>query len=82
MAANMSSGKGKVPPSLKNTATGAQSLPDTAIDPGLLAKIEERLGPQVIAQMVDENGDIDLRRLTGPQAMRYLGGLGIQMGRT
>ncbi len=47
-----------------------------------LAEIEKRLGPTIIAQMVDEKtGDINLGKLTGAQAMHFLSTMKINMGR-
>lgn len=42
--------------------------------------IEDRFGP-VVHKIADENGEIRLDRLTGDEALRYLGAMGIQMGR-
>lgn len=45
-----------------------------------LQQIEERLG-DVATKMVDDRGRIDLRKLTGEEAMRYMGALGISIPR-
>lgn len=39
-------------------------------------KIEEQLG-DVAHKMVNDKGQVDLRRLTGPEAMRYMGAMGV-----
>lgn len=41
-----------------------------------LQRLEDRLGP-VASKMVDARGKIDLRRLTGAEALRYMGAIGI-----
>lgn len=41
-----------------------------------LQRLEERLGP-VAVKMVDERGRVDLRKLTGAEALHYMGALGI-----
>jgi len=49
----------------------------------MLKRIEERLGP-IVWKMTDERGEIDLRKLTGDEALTYMQTLGIpvvKMGR-
>jgi hypothetical protein len=44
-----------------------------------LRVIDEKLEP-IAHKMVNEQGEIDLRRLTGAEALRYMGALGISVG--
>src|SRR5262245_51261165 len=44
-----------------------------------LIVLGEKLAP-IIDKMVNERGEIDLRRLTGPEALRYMSALGIPIG--
>lgn len=64
----------------------ARRAPETAraivetVDERELRAIEARLGP-VVYKMVDEKtGDVDLRKLTGDEAMKYCQALGIPIG--
>ena len=41
--------------------------------------LEERLGPEIISKMVDEKGNMDLRKLTGPQALHFMRSMGISI---
>jgi hypothetical protein len=43
-------------------------------------QIEEQLG-DVTNKMVDDRGHVDLRRLTGEEAMRFMGAMGISVPR-
>lgn len=43
-------------------------------------QIEEQLG-DVANKMVDDRGHVDLRRLTGDEAMRFMGAMGISVPR-
>lgn len=45
----------------------------------VLRGIEERLGGVIIERMVNEHGDVDLRRLTGREAAQYFQALGIPL---
>lgn len=47
-----------------------------------ISDLERKLGPEISRKMVDDKGDVDLRRLTGAEAMHYLSCLGINMGRS
>jgi hypothetical protein len=42
----------------------------------VLKKIEDRLGG-IVYKMVDERGEIDLRKLTGEEACTYLNAIGV-----
>lgn len=45
-----------------------------------LAWIEDKLGPKIIERMVDpKTGEVDLRRLTGDEALRYMQTFGIPL---
>lgn len=69
-------------PGLSTVQNAAQSHYERA-STAELQKIEERLGPVVYKMVDDKTGDIDMRKLTGAEAMRYLGALGINvMGRS
>lgn len=46
-----------------------------------MADLERRLGP-VAYKLENEKGQVDLRQLTGEEAMIYMRSLGIQMGRS
>lgn len=52
---------------------------DHAGDDDTLRGIEERLGGVIIERMVNERGEVDLRRLTGAQAAQYFQALGIPL---
>jgi hypothetical protein len=41
--------------------------------------LEERLGPVAI-KMVNEQGEVDLRKLTGDEALHFMGSMGIHIG--
>lgn len=45
-----------------------------------LREIETRLGG-IVYKMVDENGEIDLRKLTGDEAVQYMTAIGIPVMR-
>lgn len=53
---------------------------DYAMDDEEINKIEERLGP-VAYKMVNEKGQVDLRKLTGDEALTYFAAMGIPIGR-
>jgi hypothetical protein len=65
---------------------GARSSPASApeefygaSDPGFrrdMALLEERLGP-IADKLENEEGELDLRRLTGDEAVRYMNAIGI-----
>ena len=44
-----------------------------------ISALEERLGP-VVHKMVNDEGEVDLRKLTGDEALRYMSALGIHIG--
>lgn len=41
--------------------------------------LEEHLGP-IAVKMVNDEGEVDLRKLTGDEALRYMAAMGIQIG--
>jgi hypothetical protein len=41
--------------------------------------LEQRLGPTVVEKMVDKQGNIDLRQLTGDQTLHYLRSIGVNI---
>ena len=43
------------------------------------AILEEKMGDVVVNNMVNAEGDVDLRRLTGDQAIRYLSAMGLMV---
>lgn len=65
----------------KSPATNNHSRPDTDVDDRFLSRIEERIAP-IVSKIENEKGEIDLRQLTGPEVMQYMGALGISMGRS
>lgn len=65
IAANMAAQRNKTP---QFNDQPAIHVPDEAMD-----VLEERLG--AVAAKLDE--DLDLRKLTGPEVMKYMGALGI-----
>jgi len=68
----------------RKTASSQASQPRTAQEytSAREAEIEARLGPDVIKKMQNEKGEIDLRKLTGPEMLRYMGAMQINLGRT
>lgn len=42
-----------------------------------LEVIEEQLGPTLIAKLENEEGQVDMRKLTGPEALRYMAAMGM-----
>jgi hypothetical protein len=82
MSANMRSRVGEPSKVGPRAVRDVYEAAGTAVDPKELERIEAKLGPTVIANMQDEEtGEIDLRKLTGEEAMRYMGAMGIQIGR-
>lgn len=53
---------------------------DHAVDNETLRKIEERMGP-VAYKIENEKGQVDLRRLTGDEALTYFAAMGIPIAR-
>jgi hypothetical protein len=41
--------------------------------------LEERLGP-VAVKMVNEQGEVDLRKLTGDEALHFMSSMGVHIG--
>lgn len=50
----------------------AYALPDPQLE-----ALENRLGEAIVTAMVDEDGEIDVGRLTGDQAVHYLRAMGL-----
>lgn len=73
MSYNMSS-------SMKKTKTPRVEVSrEELMTEAALLEVERRMGG-VANKAVDENGEIDLRRLTGKEALTYMNALGIRMG--
>lgn len=43
--------------------------------------LEVKMGPEVVAKLGGEDGEVDLRKMTGAEAMRFMSALSIGMGR-
>lgn len=58
-------------------------IPDHMTPDSWISKIEEKMGPVVhkLEQMDAETGQVDFRKLTGEEAMRYLNAVNITPGR-
>ena len=41
--------------------------------------LEQRLGPTLLEKGIDESGEVDLRNLTGDEALRFMGSFGIKV---
>jgi hypothetical protein len=54
-----------------------ENIPEHGVSDRELKFIEERFGPTVVERFVDERGEINLRKLTGDQAVHYMNVLGI-----
>ena len=67
----------KATESLQHLAPPAR---ENAMDDDAIQRIEEHLGP-VAYKMVNEKGQVDLRKLTGDEALTYFAALGIPIGR-
>ena len=63
----------------KIDGTGYPLMEDVEHDT-VLKGIEDRLG-DVVYKMTDEKGEIDLRRLTGEEAVQYMNAIGIPVMR-
>ena len=63
---------------MQNTVTERDNGSQPVLS-GAEQALEERLGGDVVHNMVDDAGEISLRRLTGPQALRYCRALGIPL---
>jgi len=61
----------------------ANLMPDHMTPDSWISQIEEKLGPVVhkLEKMDAETGQIDFRKLTGDEAMRYLNAINIDPGR-
>jgi hypothetical protein len=53
--------------------------PQGVIEDRELSILEERLGP-IAYKIENEKGELDLRKLTGDEAVRFMGALGINVG--
>jgi hypothetical protein len=88
MSYNMSKGRTYTNPQTgqDNSATRSPGSQETApyggrdmeIDDQTERILEEKLGP-VAYKLTDENGDVDLRKLTGPEAVRFMAAMGISV---
>jgi hypothetical protein len=80
VSANMRSKTLRTAPSpSKIDGTGYPLMEDVEHD-AVLKGIEDRLG-DVVYKMTDEKGEIDLRRLTGEEAVQYMNAIGIPVMR-
>ena len=56
-----------------------QAMPEQGVSDAQLRFIERSLGESVITKMVNRDGDVDLRRLTGDEALRYMRTMGVPL---
>ena len=70
--------------SVPNPAHNRFNIPfvprQSVIEDARIARIEEQLG-DLGDKITDADGEVDLRRLTGPEALRFFSALGISFGR-
>ena len=60
----------------KGLGSPGMAIPQPGPPDAMLARIEERLGPVVHKlEKIEENGQIDFRKLTGAEAMAVIKGL-------
>lgn len=65
---------------IRNAPTGRQEGWDYDLPEPEFKALEEKLSPFVV-KLVNEEGRVDLRKVTGEEAMRYMAAMGIPMGR-
>jgi len=53
---------------------------DHAITEPELQRLEERLGPVAYKLMDEKTGEVDLRKLTGDEALQFMSAMGIPIG--
>lgn len=68
-------------PQLNHAQGNGQEHPfqgkDYALPDREFQALEDRLGEAIVTAMVDDQGEIDLKRLTGPQALHFLQSMGL-----
>lgn len=75
MAHNMTS---KTRQSSQQRATGQQTE-DTGVPDSAVSALERRMGP-IADKLANKEGEVDLRQLTGSEALHFMGAMGIRMG--
>lgn len=73
---------GPVAPGIRTPTPGAALQDDDrryAVGDDVIAALEQRLGP-IVLKLENKAGDVDLRRLTGDEAMVYFRTMGIPIG--
>lgn len=75
IAANMDESHANNAPQENPMARAVQAVVDKRAD-----EIEERLGDTIIKRVVDENGEIDMRNLSGDEALQFMGAYGCAIG--
>lgn len=79
-AANMQEGTNP-PQGSENSPTPREFAPrrsPNGLTDAQINALEERLAP-IAYKLTDKNGELDLRKLTGPEAQMYFGALGFVM---
>ena len=79
MAYNMSTTRNKSHLERPNGAQTEYTGPPPVHSEQEIRMLEERLGP-VAVKMVNEEGDVDLRKLTGDEALQFMSSMGIHIG--
>lgn len=57
--------------------SGARGQAPPPVSDNFEIELEQQLGPSIVKKFGGENGDVDLRKLTGEEAVRYMRAIGV-----